>query len=213
MQGRRARRAEVAFSQGAAGPAPAAVRPENKHYRLTIEARYGHPRTPRDGFASAGANGAPYSARAAAGVAGCRPATAFPEQGVGLSFPPCASLLLAAADSRAGRPGASMPMYRPLEDLTATLLQRLLGRYITGLEGRNLRVAVWSGRVVLENLHLRPDALIGLLPVGVRAGFVGRIEMSVPWHKLGSSPVTLELHDVFVLAMPLNEAGIAAAQA
>ena len=100
-----------------------------------------------------------------------------------------------------------MPMYRPLEDLTATLLQRLLGRYITGLEGRNLRVAVWSGRVVLENLHLRPDALIGLLPVGVRAGFVGRIEMSVPWHKLGSSPVTLELHDVFVLAMPLNEAG------
>ena len=105
------------------------------------------------------------------------------------------------------RPGEHMPMYRPLEDLTATLLQRLLGRYITGLEGRNLRVAVWSGRVVLENLHLRPDALIGLLPVGVRAGFVGRIEMSVPWHKLGSSPVTLELHDVFVLAMPLNEAG------
>ena len=106
-----------------------------------------------------------------------------------------------------------MPIYRPLEDLTATLLQRLLGRYITGLEGRNLRVAVWSGRVVLENLHLRPDALVGLLPVGVRAGFVGRIEMSVPWHKLGSSPVTLELHDVFVLAMPLNEAGIAPAYA
>ena len=99
-----------------------------------------------------------------------------------------------------------MPIYRPLEDLTATLLQRLLGRYIAGLEGRNLRVAVWSGRVVLENLHLRPDALVGLLPVGVRAGFIGRIEMSVPWHKLGSSPVTLELHDVFVLAMPLNEA-------
>ena len=96
---------------------------------------------------------------------------------------------------------------RPLEDLTATLLQRLLGRYITGLEGRNLRVAVWSGRVVLENLHLRPDALLGMLPVGVRAGFVGRIEMSVPWHKLGSSPVSLELHNVFVLAMPLNEAG------
>ena len=106
-----------------------------------------------------------------------------------------------------------MPIYRPLEDLTATLLQRLLGRYITGLEGRNLRVAVWSGRVVLENLTLRPDALVGLLPVGVRAGFVGRIEMSVPWHKLGSSPVTLELHDVFLLAMPLNEAGIAPAQA
>jgi hypothetical protein len=106
-----------------------------------------------------------------------------------------------------------MPIYRPLEDLTATLLQRLLGRYITGLEGRNLRVAVWSGRVVLENLTLRPDALVGLLPVGVRAGFVGRIEMSVPWHKLGSSPVTLELHDVFMLAMPLNEAGIAPAQA
>ena len=123
-------------------------------------------------------------------------------------MPPAASIASrgSLAPGRA-EPGEHMPMYRPLEDLTATLLQRLLGRYITGLEGRNLRVAVWSGRVVLENLHLRPDALIGLLPVGVRAGFVGRIEMSVPWHKLGSSPVTLELHDVFVLAMPLNEAG------
>ena len=96
---------------------------------------------------------------------------------------------------------------RPLEDLTATLLHRLLGRYVTGLEGRNLHLQVWRGCVVLENLTLRTDALLGLLPVGVRAGFVGRIEMRVPWHKLGSSPVTLELHDVFVLGLPLNEAG------
>ena len=52
-----------------------------------------------------------------------------------------------------------------LEDLAATILQRLLGRYVQGLEGRNLRVAVWSGRVVLENLMLRPEALSVLLPV------------------------------------------------
>ena len=86
-----------------------------------------------------------------------------------------------------------------LADLTAAILQRVLGRYVTGLDGRSLKLAVWSGRVVLERLTLRPDALLGLLPVHVRAGFVGRIVMVVPWHKLGSLPVTLDLRDVFVL--------------
>lgn len=92
-----------------------------------------------------------------------------------------------------------------LEDLAATILQRLLGRYVQGLEARNLRVAVWSGRVVLENLMLRPEALSGLLPVHVREGFIGRIEMVVPWHKLKSLPVTVELQQVLVLAAPLNQ--------
>ena len=92
-----------------------------------------------------------------------------------------------------------------LADLTAAILQRVLGRYVTGLDGRSLKLAVWSGRVVLERLTLRPDALLGLLPVHVRAGFVGRIVMVVPWHKLGTLPVTVELHDVHVLASPLNE--------
>ena len=92
-----------------------------------------------------------------------------------------------------------------LEDLAATILQRLLGRYVQGLEARNLRVAVWSGRVVLENLMLRPEALSGILPVHVREGFIGRIEMVVPWHKLKSLPVTIELQEVLVLAAPLNQ--------
>ena len=84
--------AELALYSACKGGARAAPRwpfPRGRPGRLrrrsvpiisTIEARYGHPRTPRDGFASAGANGALYSARAAAGVAGCRPVTAFPEQ-------------------------------------------------------------------------------------------------------------------------------------
>jgi vacuolar protein sorting-associated protein 13A/C len=81
----------------------------------------------------------------------------------------------------------------------------LLGHYVLGLERRNLRLAVWSGRVVLENLSLRPDALLGLVPAKLQVGTIGRLEMVVPWHKLGSMPVSLELHDVYVLATPLNE--------
>ena len=86
----------------------------------------------------------------------------------------------------------------------AAILNRLLGRYVLGLEVRNLSLKVWSGRVVLENLSLRQDALIGL-PVRMRTGTIGRLEMVVPWHKLGSLPVTLDLQDVFVLVTPLNE--------
>ena len=84
--------AELALYSACKGGARAAPRwpfPRGRPGRLrrrsgprisTIQARYGHPRTPRDGFASAGANGAPYSALAGAGVAGCRPVTAFREQ-------------------------------------------------------------------------------------------------------------------------------------
>ena len=87
----------------------------------------------------------------------------------------------------------------------AAILQRLLGRYVAGLEKGNVRLKVWSGRVVLENLCLRQDALIGLVPVHMLTGRIDRLEMVVPWHKLGSLPVTLDLRGVYVLATPLNE--------
>ena len=51
-----------------------------------------------------------------------------------------------------------------MEGVVAAILQRLLGRYVAGLEKRNLSLKMWSGRVVLENLSLRGDALIGLVP-------------------------------------------------
>ena len=87
----------------------------------------------------------------------------------------------------------------------AAILQRLLGRYVAGLEKRNLSLKMWSGRVVLENLSLRGDALIGLVPAHMHSGQIGRLEMVVPWHKLGSLPVTLDLQDISLLVSPLNE--------
>ena len=92
-----------------------------------------------------------------------------------------------------------------MEGVVAAILQRLLGRYVAGLEKGNIRLKVWSGRVVLENLCLRQDALIGLVPVHMVSGRINRLEMVVPWHKLGSLPVTLDLSGVYVLATPLNE--------
>ena len=58
---------------------------------------------------------------------------------------------------------------------------------------------------MLENLSLRTDALAGLVPAHLHSGRIGRLEMVVPWHKLGSLPVTLDLRDVSVLCSPLNE--------
>jgi hypothetical protein len=92
-----------------------------------------------------------------------------------------------------------------MEGVVAAILQKLLGRYVAGLEKGNVRLKVWSGRVVLENLCLRQDALSGLVPVHMLSGRIGQLEMVVPWHKLGSLPVTLDLRRVDVLAAPLNE--------
>ena len=91
-----------------------------------------------------------------------------------------------------------------MEGVVAAILQRVLGRYVAGLEKRNLSLKMWSGRVVLENLSLRGDALIGM-PVHLHSGHIGRLEMVVPWHKLGSLPVTLDLRDIDILCSPLNE--------
>ena len=39
-------------------------------------------------------------------------------------------------------------------------------------------------------------AIFGRRPLHVQAGFIGRIEMVVPWHKLKTLPVTIELQQV-----------------
>ena len=83
-----------------------------------------------------------------------------------------------------------------MEALVAAVLQRVLGRYVAGLESRNLSLKMWSGRVLLENLSLRQHALMGLVPVHMHSGTIGRLEMVVPWHKLGSLPVVLDLRVV-----------------
>ena len=51
------------------------------------------------------------------------------------------------------------------------ILSRYLGKFVKGLDKENLKIAIFGGDVVLENLEIRVSALRELhLPVSVKAG-------------------------------------------
>lgn len=87
-----------------------------------------------------------------------------------------------------------------------TLLERVLGQYVEGLDRASLKVAVWAGNVTLSDLKLRSEAFYALgLPVNVTAGCVQSVQVTIPWSKLGSSPVIISLEGVYLVAGPLAE--------
>ena len=92
------------------------------------------------------------------------------------------------------------------ESLVLTILERVLGQYVEGLDRASLKVAVWSGNVTLTELKLRREACYALgLPVNVKLGSVKSVQVTIPWSKLGSEPVTIVLDGVYLVAGPLAE--------
>ena len=83
------------------------------------------------------------------------------------------------------------------------LLDRLLGRWIN-LEGR--KVDLRGGKITLKDIELREDAFDALaLPVAVRGGHIGQIEIEVPWTKLKTESLVVKLHSPVLLLAPHSE--------
>jgi vacuolar protein sorting-associated protein 13A/C len=85
-----------------------------------------------------------------------------------------------------------------------TILERILisrlGKYIAGLDKNHLSIGVWSGDIVLENAHLRPEVVKMLgLPLCLVYGKITRLYVKVPWTKLSSAPVEVELSGVYIV--------------
>ena len=77
---------------------------------------------------------------------------------------------------------------------------------VEGLNHAQLKVAVWSGNVTLKDVRLRREACYALgLPVHIKLGCVQSVQVTIPWSKLGSEPVTITLDGVCFVAGPLSE--------
>ena len=73
-----------------------------------------------------------------------------------------------------------------------------------------------SGDVVLENLELKEDALNSFnVPFSVKKGsnylysntlmkigFIGKIQLKIPWKNLKGQPVIVIVHNVYIVAQP-----------
>lgn len=89
------------------------------------------------------------------------------------------------------------------EKLIEKILLAKLGKFIAGLDKDQLKVALWSGDITLENVRLKPDALLMLqLPLVLALGVVKRLVVKVPWTRLGSSSVQISLEGLYAIVAP-----------
>ena len=88
------------------------------------------------------------------------------------------------------------------KELVANLLREHVGKYIN-VDPDNVAVSLWSGKVELEDLALKTDALQALnLPVKVVDGRVRKLSLAIPWSKLSTEAVVLSIEDIFCTVEP-----------
>jgi vacuolar protein sorting-associated protein 13A/C len=87
------------------------------------------------------------------------------------------------------------------ETLIASVVNQVLGEYISNLQTDQLELGIWDGQVKLQNLRLKDDIFRKLkIPVDVVDGVVGEINLSIPWSDLARKPLKIGLKDVYVIA-------------
>ncbi|KAF7285850.1 hypothetical protein GWI33_009822 [Rhynchophorus ferrugineus] len=91
-----------------------------------------------------------------------------------------------------------------LEGTVARILNQLLGKYVQDLDTENLNVGIFSGKVQLTDLKLKPEALYELrLPIEVIAGTIGKIWIQIPWTALWNHSVIINIEDVHIIVKPI----------
>jgi len=91
------------------------------------------------------------------------------------------------------------------KSIVLSILQSFLDKYLDGLTEDNLKIAVWSGEIELDNLSLKTDALKELhLPITVTRGYVGKIHVTIPWTALDSKPLQVLIDRVYLQACPID---------
>uniref|UniRef100_A0A4W3GI10 Vacuolar protein sorting 13 homolog D n=1 Tax=Callorhinchus milii TaxID=7868 RepID=A0A4W3GI10_CALMI len=81
-----------------------------------------------------------------------------------------------------------------LEGLAAWVLNTYIGKYVNNLNTDQLSIALLRGAVELENLPLKRDALKELdLPFEVKAGFIGKITLQIPFYRPHVEPWVISI--------------------
>uniref|UniRef100_A0A6B2EM79 Putative vacuolar protein n=1 Tax=Phlebotomus kandelakii TaxID=1109342 RepID=A0A6B2EM79_9DIPT len=89
------------------------------------------------------------------------------------------------------------------ESLVTDLLNRFLGEYVENLDTKQLKIGIWGGDVVLNNLKLKENALEELdLPIQVPYGYLGKLVLKIPWKNLYTAPVEATIEDLYIFAKP-----------
>uniref|UniRef100_T1J4H6 Vacuolar protein sorting-associated protein 13 n=1 Tax=Strigamia maritima TaxID=126957 RepID=T1J4H6_STRMM len=89
------------------------------------------------------------------------------------------------------------------ESIVTDLLNKFLGSYVQNLDSSQLKIGIWGGDVVLQNLILKENALNELdLPVKTTYGSLGKLVLKIPWKNLYNAPVVASIENLQLLVVP-----------
>ncbi|XP_050931802.1 LOW QUALITY PROTEIN: intermembrane lipid transfer protein VPS13C [Lates calcarifer] len=89
------------------------------------------------------------------------------------------------------------------ESLVSDLLNRFIGNYVENLDKSQLKIGIWGGNVVLENLKVKENALSEFdVPFKVKAGQIGKLTLKIPWKNLYNDAVVATLDGLYLLVVP-----------
>ncbi|XP_052264161.1 intermembrane lipid transfer protein VPS13A-like [Dreissena polymorpha] len=89
------------------------------------------------------------------------------------------------------------------ESLVVDLINKYLGDFVENLDKSQLKLGIWGGDVVLNELDLKESALDDLdLPVKIKAGHIGKLTLKIPWKNLYTEPVIATIDGLYALAVP-----------
>ncbi|KAF8276724.1 hypothetical protein TcBrA4_0122630 [Trypanosoma cruzi] len=94
------------------------------------------------------------------------------------------------------------------DKFVAGLVTTYLGNYFENVNREQVKVSLWSGHVSLRNLRFRRDALRAFdTAVCVKEGYIDELTVIVPWTRLHSECVVVEVKKVRVLLRQKTAAG------
>ncbi|CAG9559724.1 unnamed protein product [Danaus chrysippus] len=92
------------------------------------------------------------------------------------------------------------------ESIVVDVLNRFLGDYVENLNRSQLKLGIWGGDVVLENLILKQNALEELnIPVQTVYGHLGKLVLKIPWKNLYGASVEATIERLFLIVNPSAE--------
>ncbi|CAF5032595.1 unnamed protein product, partial [Rotaria sp. Silwood1] len=92
------------------------------------------------------------------------------------------------------------------EHLAAFFIDKFLGNYIEDFDSHQLKIHLWAGDIILENVHLKTNALNDLnVPLEIITGYLEKLRIHIPWKHLYTHPTKINFDGFYLLVAPKTD--------
>lgn len=92
------------------------------------------------------------------------------------------------------------------ESLLESILLKSAGKFVSGIDKSNLKIGIWSGKVLIENVSLQKNIVDMFdLPVNIVYSSIKKLSLKIPWKHLTSQPVDVLIDDIYLILTPKDK--------